>query len=127
MSGIRNPVYYPMLAGEDIAPNLIVKIGSADQTVVKAAAATDKPIGVSVQSITAASGSRADVVVGGVYEIKAGGTISRGDRITSDASGKAVAAAPAAGTNNGIIGFALEAAVSGDLVAVLISPQTYQG
>lgn len=127
MSGIRNPEYLPMLAGATVNPNRIVKIGAADQTVIQGAAATDRFIGVSAQSITTASGDRVDVVYNGQYEILAGGTITRGNPVTSDASGQAVAAAPAAGTNNGIVGWALESCVSGDLVSVLIAPATYQG
>lgn len=127
MSGIRNPVYYPFLAGGTIGPNLIVKIGSADQTVIVGAAATDRFVGVSAQSISAASGDRVDVVTSGTHEVKAGGTITRGAPITSDASGQGVVAAPAAGTNNGIVGWAIEAAASGDLFAVQIAPATYQG
>lgn len=127
MSGIRNPRYYPFLAGGTVAPNLLVKIGAADQTVIVAAAATDTPIGVSAQNITAASGDRIDVVLDGVYEVKAGGTITRGSKICADASGQGVVAAPAAGTNNGVVGIALEAAASGDLFACVILPSTLQG
>lgn len=114
-------------AGAAVTQNRIVKCGAADGEVIQAAAAADKPIGVSVASLDAASGARVDVVLAGVYEVKAGGTITRGDPIASDASGQAVTAAPAAGTNNGIIGRALESAVSGDLVSVLICPSSFQG
>ncbi|MBL0142654.1 MAG: DUF2190 family protein [Betaproteobacteria bacterium] len=114
-------------AGAAVAQNRIVKMGAADGAVIVAAAVSDKPIGVSVASIDAASGGRVDVVLAGVYEVKAGGTITRGDPITSDATGQAVTAAPAAGTNNGIIGRALQSAVSGDMVDVLICPSSFQG
>lgn len=114
-------------AGASVTQNRIVKMGAADGAVIQAAAATDKPIGVSVASLDAASGARVDVVLSGIYEVKAGGTITRGDPITSDASGQAVTAAPAAGTNNGIIGRALQSAVSGDMVDVLICPSSFQG
>lgn len=124
---IRNPNYMPMTAGGSIGPNRIVKIGAADRTVVLAAAATDQPVGVSVQSITAATGDTVDVVYQGQYEIVAGGVINRGSRVTSDGAGAAVAAAPSAGTNNGIIGIALETCASGDLVTVLIDPGLMQG
>ncbi len=124
---IRNPVHTALKAGEDIPPNRIVKIGAADQTVIKATAATDQPVGVSAQTVTALSGQIVDVVTAGVYEVKAGGVINRGGRVTSDGTGQAVAAAPSAGTNNGIIGIALETCASGDLVTVLIDPGTFQG
>lgn len=130
MSGIRNPVYYPFLAGGTINPNTIVKIGAADQTVIQATAAADQPVGVAAipANTTAASGERVDVVIGGVMEIKVGAAgIARGARVASDANGLAVAAAPGAGTNNGIVGVALETGASGDLVAVLLSPGVMQG
>lgn len=127
MSGIRNTVTYPFLAGAAIGPNLLVKIGAADQTVIQATAATERFLGVTVQNITVASGDRVDVVMGGVYEVKAGGSISRGDPITADSNGKGVTAGPSAGTNNGVVGWALEAAADGDLFACFIAPSVLQG
>ena len=84
-------------------------------------------IGVSDMSADVASGGRCDVRLSGVAEVDAGGTITRGALITSDASGKAVAAAPATGVNNRVIGFALASAVSGDIVDVFLTPSTLQG
>jgi len=124
---IRNPRYIPMIAGGSITPNRLVKMGSADQTVVLAAAATDKVVGVSVQDISYASGGVCDVVAGGEYEVVAGGPATRGDPICSDSAGAGVTAAPAAGTNNYIIGRALDSAVAGDLFTVQIAPQSFQG
>lgn len=115
------------VAGADIEPYRIVKFDSADGKVIKAAAATDKVLGVSQQTITAPSGQRVDVVMAGIAEVKAGGTITRGDLLTSDASGQAVTAAPAAGSNNRIIGVALVSAVSGDVFPVMISQCSLQG
>lgn len=114
-------------AGAAITQNRIVKMGAANGAVILAAAAADQPVGVSVTSIDPASGARVDVVHAGIYEIKAGGTITRGARVTSDATGQAVAAAPAGGTNNGIVGIALQDAAAGDMVDVLINPCTFQG
>lgn len=105
-------------AGGAIGPNLIVKWGSADYTVVAAAAATDHPVGVTRAGITTASGEQVDVVVNGEYEIKAGGTIARGDPLTSDASGQALAAT----TGQYMIGFAKKSAVIGDLFLASIQP-----
>lgn len=124
---IRNVEYLPFLAGGAITPNRIVKIGSADQTVVLAAAAADKAVGVSVQSVSYATGDTCDVVVGGEYEVVAGASVTRGDLICSDAAGAGVPAAPAAGTNNGVIGRAMESAVTGDLFTVQVEPGTFQG
>lgn len=114
-------------AGAQIAPYLIVKDGAADGTVLPAAAATDKPKGVSVPNITAPSGQRVDVVLDGIAQVQLGGTVTRGDPITSDANGKGVTAAPAAGVNNHIIGFVEVSGVANDIVPVRLARGVIQG
>jgi len=124
---IRNPRYVPMLAGAAITPNRLVKMGAADQTAILATGVTAALLGVSVQSVSYATGQTADIVTGGEYDVVAGGTVTRGDKITSDANGAGVTAAPAAGVNNFIVGTALDSAVSGDLFTVQIEPGVMQG
>lgn len=109
-----------------ISANRIVKVGAADYGVLTAAAVSDKLLGITTE-IDAASGERVDVIHEGIADLKLGGTVARGDFLTSDASGQGVAAAPAAGTNNQIIGKALVSGVSGDVIPVLISPSMLQG
>lgn len=109
-----------------ITANTIVKVGAADYGVLAAAAVADKSIGISTD-IAAASGERCDVVHSGIADLKLGGTVARGDLLTSDASGFGVTAAPAAGTNNRIVGEALISGVSGDLIPVLVIPGSFQG
>lgn len=106
----------------------IVKFDATVKTsVLKAAAATDAPVGVSEGVDTAASG-RVDVVMTGLTKVTAGAAYNPGTYLTSDASGRAVAAAPAAGVNNGIIGIAIEeATAAGDIVEILVNPQSRQG
>lgn len=104
----------------------IVKVGAADYGVLAAAAVSDKLIGITTE-IDAASGERVDVIHEGIADLKIGGTVARGDFITTDASAQGVTAAPAAGTNNQIIGKALISGVSGDIIPVLISPSMLQG
>lgn len=102
-------------AGGVIGPNKIVKF-SASGTVVLAAASTDALVGISRTNITtAASGDRVDVVESGIYEVVCGGTVARGDKITSDASGNGVTWS--AGRS---IGEALESGVAADLIPVKI-------
>lgn len=108
-----------------INPNSLVKF-SADYTVVQAAAVSDHIMGVTTE-VTVVSGDRCDVVLSGIADVKLGGTVTRGDRITSDASGNGVTAAPAAGTNNWVIGIAIISGVSGDIVPVLINQDVFQG
>ncbi|WP_290889393.1 capsid cement protein [Arenimonas sp.] len=114
------------LAGGAIPAGSLVKFGADDNTVVVSAAAADAHIGV-VESFDVASGERCDVVMAGIAEVKIGGGITRGGPVTSNASGQGVAAAPAAGTNNGVIGRALASGVSGDVIPVLVVPGTFQG
>jgi hypothetical protein len=112
-------------AGADIVAYTIVKPGASNDKVVPAAAASDALIG--VVSIDVKSGYRVDVIQNGVAFVKSGGTIAEGDPITSNASGQAVKAAPAAGTNNRIIGIAMTDAVSGDVFPAFLSVGYMQG
>lgn len=109
-----------------ISANRIVKVGANDWGVLQGAAATDSLIGISTE-IDAASGERIDVVHEGIADLKLGGTVPRGSLVTSDASGQGVAPAPAAGTNNRVIGVALVSGVSGDVIPVMISLGSFQG
>lgn len=109
-----------------IAAFTLVKPGAADMGVLAAAAVSDKIIGVSTD-IAAASGERCDVILDGVADVLYGGTVTRGDPLTSDASGRAVTAAPGAGTNNSIIGRALISGVVGDIGQCIVSIGIMQG
>lgn len=105
-------------AGGAIAANTIVKFGATDTTVVPAAAATDLSIGVS--DLAASSGQMVDCIMDGIAMVKAAGSITRGQPVTANASGQAIAATPGAGVR--IVGIALASGVSGDLVPVRIGP-----
>lgn len=104
----------------------IVKHGTADGQVLSGAAVADKLFGVSTD-IAAAIGERCDVIVYGIADILYGGAVARGDLLTSDASGRAVTAAPAAGVNNRIIGVAVVSGVAGDVGQAAISQSMMQG
>ncbi len=114
------------LAEAAIGAFRIVKFGSTDEYVVQGAAATDGVFGV-VEHIAPALGERCDVTMVGIAEVKLGGTVARGGPVTSDATGQGVAAAPAAGANNRIIGFAQMSGVSGDVIPVQLAPSSLQG
>ena len=72
----------------------LVKFGTADRAALQAGASTDKFIGVAglPKGATAASGDSIDVIKAGVADVIYGGTVTRGDRLTSDADGKAISA-----------------------------------
>jgi hypothetical protein len=109
-----------LIAGGTVAANRIVKFGSSDTAVVQAAAATDLLIGVS-DNLGAASGEPLDIIMDGIAFVVYGGNVTRGQLLTADSDGKAVAAAPAAEGSNRIIGVAMLSGVSGDIGSVLIS------
>lgn len=115
------------IAEGNISPHRIVKFGSADYGVLQAAAATDKLVGVTVPLVSAVSGDSVDVIHEGIADIELGGTVTRGDLITADANGKGVVSAPAAGSNNRVIGSANVSGVAGDIIPVLISLASVQG
>ncbi|MEQ8318759.1 MAG: DUF2190 family protein [Rhodospirillales bacterium] len=125
-------------AGAAVTKRRIVKFGSADYTAIQAAATGDAMFGVSAE-LDAASGERFDVHVAGVAEVEYGGNVTRGELLTADADGKAVAvtrhthAENAAGTyaqdaETGaasavrVIGTAMVSGVDGDIGSVQINP-----
>lgn len=110
-----------------VAASRIVKYGAADNTVVPGAAATDALVGVSVQTVDADIGEVCDVVKSGPAIVRLGGAVTRGALLTCDASGKAVAAAPAAGANVRVIGVADASGVLDDLIPCTVSLGSLQG
>jgi len=117
------------VADAAISNNRLVKFGSGDRNVTPATAATDSIIGVVNEMPPGiAAGERVDVVRVGIAWVEAGAAITRGALITSDAVGRAVTAAPAAGVNNRIIGIADESAsAAGDVIRFVIEPGSVQG
>lgn len=110
-----------------IAAYRIVKFGAADGNVAQAAAATDLLIGTTGRVTATAIGERVDVGRSGIREVEYGGAVTRGAKLTADALGRAVAAAPAAGANAQIIGVAEVSGVLGDIGSMLISISVMQG
>jgi hypothetical protein len=110
-----------------IAGYRITKHGDADGDVAQAAASTDLLHGITGRLGASAVGDRVDVVRAGIAEVEYGGNVTRGNPLTADADGKAVAAAPGAGTNAYIIGFAEVSGVAGDIGSCLIAPGRIQG
>lgn len=128
MAGLSATSIKSYVAGAAITKRRIVKWGATDGAVIPAtaAAATEYLMGVTTE-ITVASGEPVDVVREGLADVEYGGTVVRGDPLTSDASGRAVTAAPGAGVNNRIIGFAEVSGVVGDIGTASISPGLMQG
>lgn len=105
----------------------IVKFGAADGGVLVSAAAADKHIGVNDRLAAAVATDRVEVTRSGIAEVEYGGNVAAGDLLTSDASGRAVVAAPAAGANVRIVGVAEVAGVLGDIGSMQIQLGSFQG
>lgn len=114
-----------LIAGAAVAARRIVKFGTGDTAVLQAAGSAELSIGVS--DLGAASAEYCDVIIDGIALVEYGGNVTRGQKLTSDADGRAIAAAPAAGVNAQIIGIAMVSGVSGDIGSVRIAPSTMQG
>ncbi|MDQ1229281.1 hypothetical protein [Sphingomonas sp. SORGH_AS_0879] len=121
MAGRTDGLTKNFRAGAAIAPYLILKFGADDQTLLPAAGPTDDLIATSTE-LAAVQGERFDAALGGLPEVRLGGNVGRGRPITSDAQGRAVEAAPAAGVRVRIIGFSLATGVLGDVVAYRPAP-----
>lgn len=126
MSGPNQILAKNFVAEAAVTKRRIVKVGTADGQVLQAAAVGDASFGIAAE-LDVALGERIDVHVVGIAEAEAGGAIARGDLITSDATGQAVAAAPATGVNNRVVGIAMVSAVAGDIFPVLLAPGQIQG
>lgn len=103
----------------------IAKRDTADDLVIHGAAVGDSLLGVIQHN--AAIGEQVRLRLAGISDVELGGTVTQGDQLTSDANGKAVKAAPAAGVNNRVIGIAMISGVVGDIGSVLIQPGQIQG
>lgn len=114
-------------AGATVNGFRIVKHGTSDQEVIQAAANTDAIIGVAEQLGADAAGEPIDVWRTGVAQVEYGGNVTRGDPLTADADGKAITAAPAAGANVRLVGFAEVSGVAGDIGSVQIELGSMQG
>lgn len=107
----------PAAADLSAAQYKIVTVNSSGQAAL--ANATSTVVGV-LQNKPSAAGRVATIADRGVSKVVAGAAITAGARVTSDASGNAVAASIA---GDAVLGIALTGAASGDVFPVLI--QTY--
>ena len=81
------------------------------------AAVTDNPIGV-LQDAPAAASRAAEIMANGITLCEAGGTVTAGDAIMFDASGKGVTCTPGTDTTKYQVGKALSGAASGALFSL---------
>lgn len=114
------------IAGGDINPACCVKVDTDDNTVVVAEAATDLVIGVADRStrlfdsgLHAVAGEPVTLQSGDVVLVRAGGTITRGDRLQPSTGGTVITAVTTA-TGAGVVHsnplVALESGSSGNII-----------
>lgn len=106
-----------MIAGADLSNNIynLVKLGTTEDTIVLAGS-DDRVIG--VLDNKPKSDEQASVIISGTAKVKAGGTIAYGDYVVSNASGQAIKRT----TESNVVGIALEAGASGDIIEILLMP-----
>lgn len=110
-----------------IPKRTLVKFGAADGAGVPAVDGAAFIVGVN-SDVDVAIGERASVFsTGNIADVLYGGTVTRGDPLTSDAAGKAITASPAAAANAYIVGFAEVSGVAGDIGSVYVCPGRIQG
>lgn len=102
---------YTFTAGGTISQYYFAKLSGANVVVADAKADV---IGVTREDVT--SGYTVPVVVDGITLVTYGGSVTAGDKLQSDANGKAVTAT----TNQNIVAYALEAGSAGELHPILL-------
>ena len=112
-------------AAADIDGYLIIAYGANDDAVPANGASA--PMFAISNNLGARNGQRVDCITGGTPEVRYGGVVAAGDPLTADTQGRAVAAAPAAGVNARIIGFAAVSGNADDIGAAHIAPGIMQG
>lgn len=112
----------PQLAAADLRAleqRFMINSG-ADHTINKATGATVPILGVCTRG--ANTGDHAALQIVGMARVTAGAAVAVGDKVTSDANGKAVTVASAVGAKY-VGGIALEAAgADGEEISVLLTP-----
>lgn len=113
MSSILTPIVHTYLAGAALEKGQAVKLSSG--AVVKAAASTDRVIGIAQNTVTAAGDAVEVASIGGGAYAKAGGTIAEGDLLGVNTDGDLV---KVANQHDIIIAQAMEGAVDNDIFSV---------
>jgi len=96
----------------------IAKFGADDDTLSLATTSDVTLVGV-FQHTTDAAGDDVNVMMSGISSIKLGGTVTRGDRLTSDSNGNAIKATDPDHTS---IGYAMASGVVSDIIPCFLIP-----
>lgn len=102
-------------AAKDYDPYLFIKYGDNDSEVTPSTSATDNIIGVGT-NVKALEGKETDVIWQGEAELRLGGTVKAGERLTSDAEGRGIKAED----GNVIKAIAVSDGVLNDIIRVCV-------
>jgi hypothetical protein len=119
--GATNDWFLTFKAAGAVGARRVTKFTANRGEVALATAVTDKLAGVCDLG-AAAAGDMIDAAMGGRHEVVAGGVVAAGDKLTTDANGAAVVAAPVLGSVVHVFGVALAPAVAGDVFPYLVAP-----
>lgn len=92
------------------------KFGASDTGAAVAAAGTDALIGVTGQVGALAAGDQVDLTLVGIGEVECGDTVTRGNQLTADATGRAVVASD----GDTVGGKAMKSGLVGDVIPILL-------
>lgn len=115
-----NPTSYK--ADGAISRGMAVKAGSDKSHVAKATAATQKILGIALDTTTAAEDCVDVAHPGGGAPGLLGGTVVAGDFLTADSAGKLVATTTA---NDHVVGQALEGGDANEIIGILVLSFNY--
>ena len=107
------------LADAPIEGSRIVKAGSADGHVAMASNLNDPILGIS-DLLGNRPDMRVDVVHSQITDLKLGGNVSYGARLTTDANGQGIQIV-ASNAGASVVGKALQSGINGDIIPVLIT------
>ena len=105
-------------AGQDLSAKQFFFVSVASDGQVDPTGDGAAAVGV-LQNDPAAAGRAATIGINGVTKVSAGGSITAGAAVASDAAGEAVVAA----TGDVILGTALESGSDGEIIAILFQPR----
>jgi hypothetical protein len=95
----------------------LITFAAGINNIETANAATDPLLGLTT-SVGSQDNGRCDVIMAGVSEALMGDTVTKGQVLTTDASGRAI---PATADTDRVIGIALADAVVDDIAAILVA------
>ena len=118
----------PFMAEAALAEGVAV-ISGTDANECALSTATPPTSGLlGITRTSAAINTVVDVVMGGIARAKTGGVVTKGNNLTTDGTGRVIAATPGSGVNAQLIGVALETSGGADeYIAVKVDVGMMQG